>query len=151
MGAIKPRPSSPSEPLQSNLNTCQFFYSRCSIGPTLLGVSGASAPIPSSATRTSAPSHSATTTMKLLEPTPTYFSLVRTLCDRRAGRRPTHEQSNIQIVVGTFNEFRDQISPSRSRYPYYSRKSSSFFFFFPRTCLYRTTLQPAFGGEETGT
>ena len=25
MGTFKPRPSSPSEPLQSNLNTCQFF------------------------------------------------------------------------------------------------------------------------------
>jgi len=107
-----PRQASPSRSLQSNLNTSQFFYSRCSIGPTLLGVSGASAPGSSPPTRTPATSTSATSMIRPVEPAPTCISLVRALCDRRAGRRLTREQSDIQIPVSTFNESRDQISPA---------------------------------------
>jgi len=144
LDTFRSRPSRPSEFLQSNLG-----YSRRSIGTMLLGVSDASALRPSSSTRTLAPSPSATTTMKPLEPAPTYTSLVRTFCDRRTSRRLTYPQSNIQIPVSTFDEFRDQISPAHlAQGIFIAHVSHPLFFFFPRTCLYRTTLQPAFGGEE---
>ena len=107
-----PSPSPSSEFLQLNLNTSQFVYPRCFIGTMLLGVSDASTLRPSSATRTLTPSRIGTTTMQGVEPAPTYISLVRALCDQCACRRLTHEQSNIQIVVGTFDESRDQISPA---------------------------------------
>ena len=149
--APSPPKSPSSEFLQSNLNTSQFFYPRCFIGTMLLGVSDALALRPSSSTRIPAPS-SGTTTLQPVELAPTYISLVRALCDQCASRRLTHEQSNIQIPVSTFDESRDQTSPAHlAQGILTTHVSHPIFIFLPDTTLpyhfARTTLQLDFGGE----